>query len=345
MVNWIPLHTVLTLTILSTVTGSPKLRVGQYPDKLNKSRGANATFFCTFAFVRGVQVKWWRDGERSFLSAVTDSRYRFEIRNKASAAFLLLDVDVPDSGLYYCRASSADKAGNGTGTRLLVTAPPYSPQIVPTVSGKGSGVFLRLACSSGRFYSKELSINWFVNGTEVVTGIRGDIQPRPEKLFEASSYLEESQPVPNGTVYTCRVSYPDNQMQTHYTYFSSLAEQKSDVLPWWIYICIGSGAFLLLLLIITSILCKFCVCGGKRRKTEKRHVREKQQMQKPANFKMAYTDLDFNSLAKDTKFPQMEKRTKCPHLPPRNQQRDDKVVYATPPLKQYQGRKMGRSVQ
>ncbi|XP_072374548.1 uncharacterized protein [Scyliorhinus torazame] len=348
MIKWIRLHSVLTLTILSAVTGIATLRVGQYPDKQNKTRGANVTFFCTFPFAQDtsrVRVNWWKEGERSFLQERSDSRYQFEIRNKASASFLLLDVDVPDSGVYYCRVNKADKVGNGTGTRLLVTAPPYSPHIVPTLFGKGSALFLRLACNAGSFHSQELSIRWSVNGTEFGKGTRTDIQPGPGKLFQHSSYLEQSQPVQNGTVYTCRVSSPNNRMQTHYTYIASAGEQNLGAVPWWIYICIGSGAFLLLLLIITSILCKFCVCRGKRRKTEKRCVQEKQHMHQAANHKMAYTAEDFNKLAQNTKYQQMEKRKACPHPPPRNQQRDDKVIYATPPLKQYQGRKMGRSVQ
>ncbi|XP_072374549.1 tyrosine-protein phosphatase non-receptor type substrate 1-like isoform X2 [Scyliorhinus torazame] len=310
MIKWIRLHSVLTLTILSAVTGIATLRVGQYPDKQNKTRGANVTFFCTFPFAQDtsrVRVNWWKEGERSFLQERSDSRYQFEIRNKASASFLLLDVDVPDSGVYYCRVNKADKVGNGTGTRLLVTAPPYSPHIVPTLFGKGSALFLRLACNAGSFHSQELSIRWSVNGTEFGKGTRTDIQPGPGKLFQHSSYLEQSQPVQNGTVYTCRVSSPNNRMQTHYTYIAS--------------------------------------AGGKRRKTEKRCVQEKQHMHQAANHKMAYTAEDFNKLAQNTKYQQMEKRKACPHPPPRNQQRDDKVIYATPPLKQYQGRKMGRSVQ
>ncbi|XP_067905725.1 uncharacterized protein [Heterodontus francisci] len=343
MSSCIPL---LILVIVSTVTGASTFKVGQYPPELNERTGANATFYCSFAFpkdISTVRVHWWKDAEKTFLNAKKDSRYQFEIRNKASAVFRLLNVDVSDSGTYYCRVEIAGKAGKGAGTRLQVTAHPDSPLIVPTLFRKDSAVFLKLACNIGGVHSKDLSVNWFVNGIETVTGIRKDLQPRSGGLFQISSYLEESQPAQNGTVYTCRVSYPDRQVQTLYTYISGaedVAEQESDLLPWWIYICIGSGAFLLLLL-VTSILCKFCVCRGKRRRAEKINVQEQQHMQQPANYKMAYTAVDFSNLEKDTKHQHMNKRPACSHMPPRNQQRHDKVIYATPQLKQHQGRKMG----
>ncbi|XP_067853539.1 tyrosine-protein phosphatase non-receptor type substrate 1-like [Heptranchias perlo] len=334
---------VLSLGILSTVTGNPKLHVGQFPEILNVTSGANATFYCTFSLAQArekVQVCWWRDGEQRFLETKSDSRYQFEIRNKVSAAFHLLNVGVQDAGLYYCRVNNDGKAGNGTSTRLLVSAPPDPPQIVPTLFWKESSLFLRLACKAGGFHSKELSIDWLVNGAEIVTGIRKDIQPRPGGLFQVSGYLEESQPAQNGTVYTCRVSHPNSRVQAFYTYTSSAEERESDVLPWWIYVCMGSGVLLLLLLIITPILCKFCVSRGKGRKAEERRVQENQSMQRPAN-RMVYTAIDFTSTAKVKKPQHVDKRSACPHVPPRKQQRDGKAVYATPQFKQHQGRERG----
>ncbi|XP_020369707.1 tyrosine-protein phosphatase non-receptor type substrate 1-like [Rhincodon typus] len=336
------------LTFLWAVLANSSFKVAQYPEILNQTVGSNATFFCTFPFARDVsriRVSWWRDGERGFLREKKDSRYHFEIRNKASAAFHLRGVDVSDSGLYYCRVNHEGKVASGSGTRLLVTASADPPQIVPTLFGRESAIFLRLACISGAFHSDEISINWFVNGSEVLSGIRSQVEPRPDKRFRASSYLEETQPVRNGTVYSCRVSHRGKRVETRYTYISgaeAFAEPESGVLPWWIYICVGSGVFLLLLLIITIILCKFCTCRGRRRKGENRCA---QHMQKPANFNMTYTAMDASSLAKGTKHQHMERKAACPRVPPRNPQRNDKLIYATPELRKQQGKKMGYTVQ
>ncbi|XP_072403900.1 M1-specific T cell receptor beta chain-like isoform X2 [Chiloscyllium punctatum] len=328
------------LTVLCAVPGKSKFSVGQYPKILNETVGSNVTFYCSFPFSRDVstvRVSWWRDGERDFLQASSDSRYHFEIRNKASAAFHLQHVDVSDSGLYYCRVSNQDKAGQGSGSRLLVIASPNSPQIVPTVFGTGSTIFLRLACLSGAFHSDQLSVRWFVNGSEVLSGIRSQVEPRPGQRFEASSYLEETRPVRNGTLYSCRLSYSGRQVEVRYTYISgteAFAEPDSGVLPWWIYIAVGSGVFLLLLLIITIILCKFC--RGRRRKREHRCV---QHMQKPTNFKMAYTAVDSSGPPTGTKHQYVEKKTACPPVPLRNPQKNNKPSYASPQLRKQQGRK------
>ncbi|XP_060693778.1 signal-regulatory protein gamma-like isoform X1 [Hemiscyllium ocellatum] len=336
----VPCGLAIVLTVLCEVSGNSKFSVGQYPEILNATVGSNATFYCSFPFARDVstvQVNWWRDGERGFLLRSSDSRYHFEIRNKASAAFHLLHVDVSDTGLYYCRVSNQGKAGQGSGSRLLVTAPPNSPQIAATLLGRGSGIFLRLTCLSGAFHSDQLSVRWFVNGSEVLSGIRSQVEPRPGQGFEASSSLEERRPVRNGTLYSCRLSYSGKQVEVRYTYISgaeAFAEPDSGVLPWWIYIAVGSGVFLLLLLIITIIRCKFC--RGRRRKREHRCV---QHMQKPTNFTMAYTAMDSSGPSTGTKHQYVEKKTARPHVPPRNPQRDNKLIYASPQLRKQQGRK------
>uniref|UniRef100_A0A4W3H5G0 Ig-like domain-containing protein n=1 Tax=Callorhinchus milii TaxID=7868 RepID=A0A4W3H5G0_CALMI len=68
-------------------------------------------------------------------------------------------------------------------------------------------VFLTLVCETAAFYPENLTFTWFKNGTEITTGIHTIKRQNTEGLFEASSSVEETQSVQNGTVYTCCVSH------------------------------------------------------------------------------------------------------------------------------------------
>uniref|UniRef100_A0A4W3IRD5 Ig-like domain-containing protein n=1 Tax=Callorhinchus milii TaxID=7868 RepID=A0A4W3IRD5_CALMI len=70
-----------------------------------------------------------------------------------------------------------------------------------------SSVFLTLVCETAAFYPKNLTFTWSKNGTEITTGIHTTERQNTEGLFEASSSVEETQSVQNGTVYICRVSH------------------------------------------------------------------------------------------------------------------------------------------
>ncbi|XP_055504563.1 uncharacterized protein LOC129705152 [Leucoraja erinacea] len=314
----------LHLTMLSAVSSDS---VKQLPQILTVDAGEKAVFYCTFPFVRvnsGLQVRWWKGGERSYLEASSGQRHSFEIRNKVSAAFRLHDVRVTDSGRYYCSVQYKNKVQNGTGTELLVTVSDNPPQITSTLVRKGSSVFLRLLCTAAKSRSRELDIKWIVNGSEVDNSAELHVQPWPGDLFQVSSSLEEEHPARNGTVYTCRVSYPDKRVQNQvYVYKSDAEEAESAVVSWWIYICLGSGA-LLLTLLVTAIC---CVCKRKRRNDEYRNVREERT---PPNHRMAPMTVDSRYLKKGIKPNQMNRKTRCPHVPPRGQREFSKVIYATP---------------
>ncbi|XP_067905822.1 natural cytotoxicity triggering receptor 3 ligand 1-like isoform X2 [Heterodontus francisci] len=269
----------LILAIVSAVTGAPRLNVQQYPPYLNDSIGANVTFYCSFPFAKdifSVRVHWWKDGEKSFLKSKKDSRYQFEIRNRASAVFRLFNVDVSDSGTYYCKVKIADKVGNGTGTRLQVTAPPTPLKIAP-LEGISS-TSLKLECKTAAFYPEHLEISWLRDGVEILSGIETVKNKSAEGLYEVSSFLEEVQPAPNEVVYTCLASHVSLVVPASVNYTVNRGTDNKFQLS---FGCAGGILAILLLIIILTRL-KLKVSNGSKKNSEEVGHAEKPVTQGPS---------------------------------------------------------------
>ncbi|XP_042196345.1 HLA class II histocompatibility antigen, DP beta 1 chain-like [Callorhinchus milii] len=205
--------------------------------------------------------------------------------------------------------------------------PPAPLKITSIPLERSSSVFLKLVCKTHGFYPDELQLSWFVNGSEIATGISTDVQPSEQGLFQVSSSMEEKSAVQPGTVYTCQVSHPSLQTPAISNYIFTSPENANH-LPWWLYASIGTGAFLLLLPISILILCRCCIFKGREITPVETDVQEMQLMQRPASEGMAYATLDFNNSRKCPD-PQRKQKTTQPHAAPRVQARNTEITYAT----------------
>ncbi|XP_069757149.1 natural cytotoxicity triggering receptor 3 ligand 1-like [Narcine bancroftii] len=171
------------------------------------------------------------------------------MESKASSSFLLEKVRFGDAGIYYCRAEG-EVTGNGTGTNLIVMVSPEPLTISPKQPADGS-----LICRTSGFYPEDYSLSWFKNGQKITDGVTTRTQKTAEGLSEAVSYLKDSEPAQHGTVYGCKVVHSTLKIPALANYTVS-SEGITISFPWWIYLC--GGIFLLLLIALTLIYCKFC---------------------------------------------------------------------------------------
>lgn len=88
---------------------------------------------------------------------------------------------------------------------FIVPAPPTPLKIVAI---EGSAPHLpQLVCKTAAFYPMELDVMWQRNNVEILTGIETVRNRTADGLYEASSFLHDTQPAPGKTVYTCLVSH------------------------------------------------------------------------------------------------------------------------------------------
>ncbi|XP_051884096.1 M1-specific T cell receptor beta chain-like [Pristis pectinata] len=174
--------------------------VDQFPANLHVRRGGNLSMFCSYPLFQDIpDVYWWREGEKTFIEP--DSRKQFNV-NKGRGAFTLLNVTGADSGIYYCQVKLQQHyIGNGSGTQLTVFASPTPLKIIPIE--RVSPHSRKLVCKTAAFYPEKLEISWRRNNEEILTGIVTVENRSVEGYYEASSFLEETQPA----VYTCLVSH------------------------------------------------------------------------------------------------------------------------------------------
>uniref|UniRef100_A0A4W3H5H0 Ig-like domain-containing protein n=1 Tax=Callorhinchus milii TaxID=7868 RepID=A0A4W3H5H0_CALMI len=84
------------------------------------------------------------------------------------------------------------------GLLFCCTIHPRFPKSDPSVS-------LTLVCQTAAYYPKNLTLIWYKNGIEITTGINITEQQNAEGLYEASSFVEETQGVQSKANYTCQV--------------------------------------------------------------------------------------------------------------------------------------------
>ncbi|GCB77895.1 hypothetical protein scyTo_0016763 [Scyliorhinus torazame] len=264
------LRPILILALSFTVADRAG-RVGQMLDVNNAVAGGTVNFYCTFPLFRdksNIVVQWWKGGEREFLNTQEDPRRSFHIESKASAILRIHKVRFEDAGVYYCRVQG-EINGNGTGEQLDVSVPPDPLKIFTVPSANGSRMY---RCQTSEFYPDAYNLVWRKDGRRLTAGVKTYSTKNTKGLYEVSSYLEEPQPGPAGTVYTCEVSHSTLKIPTRVNYIVEFAgNDSSGFFAWWIYLC---GAIALLLLIIALVLCcKFCC---KKPKARERNIQMRQ---------------------------------------------------------------------
>eukprot|EP00062_Callorhinchus_milii_P018872 gi/632972784/ref/XP_007902831.1/ PREDICTED: tyrosine-protein phosphatase non-receptor type substrate 1-like isoform X1 [Callorhinchus milii] len=251
-----------TLGMIYTVVGDTLVN---QPPRLESEKGERVIFYCIVPLVRAtnaIRVHWWKDDDHNFLDAKKDSRQIFKIPNRASATFTLERLRVSDAGVYYCRVQG-EITGNGTGTTLQVSAPPSAPKIF-SMGSSDSPIY---GCTTTGYYPDDLKMEFFKNDIKL-TELKEDKQLTAEGEYNFSSTVEEKEPVPIGTTYSCTVSHPTLKNSPKAVNYTVIPEEKglNDSFAWWIYVCVGAGALLLLLPIVICA-CK-CRIRAKRRKSE-----------------------------------------------------------------------------
>ncbi|XP_043563246.1 immunoglobulin lambda-1 light chain-like isoform X2 [Chiloscyllium plagiosum] len=215
---------ILILVLSCTVTAEVK----QFLSPPNATAGETVTFHCSFPLFRDkrqIAVHWWKAGDRTFLSSKQDSRRVFQIESKASAILRINNVRFGDAGVYYCRVQG-EYTGNGTGVRLNVNASPHPLKIIPKFSATGT---LTCICKTSGFYPHDYTLAWRKDGQNVVRGTKTSAEKNAEGLFEATSYLVETQPAHSGTVYVCEVSHSTLKNPTWVNYTVSIPAPKDNM--------------------------------------------------------------------------------------------------------------------
>ncbi|XP_007902906.2 tapasin-related protein-like [Callorhinchus milii] len=196
----------LVILTIGTVAANARLTVTQTLESPIAIVAANVTFRCIFSPSdnSAVTVEWWKLGENEFLQPGSDSRKRF-LTQSGEASLQLLSVNLQDSAAYYCGVRYRGRGmTNGTGSSLVVHAPPMQPNIV---SDGNSTTSLTLVCETDGFYPEDISVTWYKDDKNVFTVNKRKQLGRDGRGYQVSSSLEETQPVRSGAVYICVVSH------------------------------------------------------------------------------------------------------------------------------------------
>ncbi|KAM3921631.1 tyrosine-protein phosphatase non-receptor type substrate 1-like [Leptodactylus fuscus] len=151
--------------------GMPDLSVFQSPPSLVIAQGQNASLGCFFSVESNVKgaVSWHRaaalDGNMS-ISQVIHLRSRFSLAHpktflsEGDASLVISQVTREDAGTYFCKVHMWEKAeAQGSGTKLLVYAPPSQPEIFLKVATK-SQEDMALTCQTSGYYPAGIAISW-----------------------------------------------------------------------------------------------------------------------------------------------------------------------------------------
>ncbi|XP_072373769.1 tyrosine-protein phosphatase non-receptor type substrate 1-like [Scyliorhinus torazame] len=202
------------------VAAHPLLEVTQIPENIYSFIGTNIAFDCTFLSFQDdsdANVYWWKLGEKQMMHPGSESRKRF-VTGNGKASFKLLNISVQDSGVYYCGVAQENRAANGSGSTLIVSALPTPVKIVPHVSESNVPGSLTLLCEMASFHPAGLTITWYKNNESIATGINTTKQLSRAGMYEAWSYFEDAQPIREGTVYICLVSHVTLQIPAMASY-------------------------------------------------------------------------------------------------------------------------------
>eukprot|EP00062_Callorhinchus_milii_P018851 gi/632972918/ref/XP_007902894.1/ PREDICTED: uncharacterized protein LOC103185939 [Callorhinchus milii] len=304
------------------------IHVTQHPKHVAINRGENVKFSCALSFTTSLRIYWWKQGESEYLAG--DHKKVFGLENTGSAFFKLLDAALQDSGIYYCTVvTQGNITVDGAGSHLTVCVPPIVLKLSSNAPQKDSSPFLTLLCETTAFYPENVTFTWSKNSTEITTGIITTNQLNAEGLFEASSCMEETQSVQNGTVYTCRVFHLSLQTPGigNYTVHLPNIEEKDRLLYLSLIAGCTVGLFFLVLLVFFGNRSKFMKMKGVHRKQNDPDHHNQQAMQGGDAETVTYITLDLKSSNKLSRPKHQEDRTVYAKI--KQKAEDDKQVYAT----------------
>ncbi|XP_038661941.1 HLA class II histocompatibility antigen, DO beta chain-like [Scyliorhinus canicula] len=106
-------------------------------------------------------------------------------------------------------------------------------------------------CSTPSFFPKNISFTWYKDGKETTTGIKTVITLNINGLYEASSRLQETQTIRDGTVYTCLVTHSTLQVPASATHIVTYPIKDTATTH---YLLISAAAFGGLLSLVLGII-------------------------------------------------------------------------------------------
>ncbi|KAM6297811.1 immunoglobulin lambda-1 light chain-like [Aegotheles albertisi] len=133
-----------------------------------------------------VTVIYWNDKRPS------DIPSRFSGSKSSSTATLTITgVQAEDEAVYYCGNYDSSSYGGvfGSGTMLTVTG---QPKVAPTVNlfSSSSSQEAILVCMLSGFYPSHVTVEWFVDGQPITSGVEtSQSQRQSNNKYMASSYL------------------------------------------------------------------------------------------------------------------------------------------------------------
>ncbi|XP_072135200.1 natural cytotoxicity triggering receptor 3 ligand 1-like isoform X1 [Mobula birostris] len=243
----------IILNVSGTAKGNSTFTLRQDPE-VTVTRGDTAKLYCIFPILphKYVRVHWWRDGEDSYLDERLDRRIYSYFLSQGSAILQINAVTAEDAGVYFCRLIHAT-VSNGTGTKLMVYDPP-TPLRLKVMLPKNKPVTLALICNTAAFFPQGLNITWYKNGSDIIPEVEPIKTKTTAGLYEASSCLTETEPVDDGTIYTCQVSHNalPNPANISYIFYSPDSD-KYNSFDQRIYGYLGTGIILFLIVIFIVI--------------------------------------------------------------------------------------------
>ncbi|XP_067906078.1 tyrosine-protein phosphatase non-receptor type substrate 1-like isoform X1 [Heterodontus francisci] len=332
MLASVVLQCLSVLGIIFTACGETSVKVNQYPESTSTNPGRNVSFRCTLPMFQdgpAVNVYWWKEGDNQYLSTGQDDRKLISVKTGFKAVLWIINVSVQDAGAYYCTVTHRGKiVGNGTGSNLVVTAPPTPLKIKSQQPEKDSSVSLTVVCVTSPFYPESISFTWYKDGNKTTTGISNVVEPNTDGLYEASSQLQETQFVLSGTVYSCLVSHSTLQISAMATYtvtYHSTGGENNHYL-----LISASAGGVVVLLVIGLIIAKRCVAkknNGVKNDGERANSPEQQTMQGTADVMAPYAELEIMNPLK-TPRPKHQERTAHVQVGTKQRTPDNKLTYA-----------------
>ncbi|XP_067854359.1 tyrosine-protein phosphatase non-receptor type substrate 1-like [Heptranchias perlo] len=193
----------------------------------------------------------------------------------------------------------------GTLLSSIFLVPPTPLKITSQEHEKDSSASLTIVCATSPFYPENITFTWYKDGTKTTTEISNVIQLNTDGLYEASSRLDDTPPVPTGTVYTCLVSHVTLQIPATATHIVTYPIGGQITRYLLISACAGVG---LVFAVLVLIIGKRCL--SKKNKGAQNDDESSDHCKQPATVDVMapYAALDMTKSRKDPR-PKHQERT------------------------------------
>lgn len=195
---------------------TPAPRFQQTESNYTYHKGERAILYCSVKHLGTKTVSWRKANETYFLTIgtviLTDDK-RFEVAHTEESTdwnLMISNVSTADSGAYECQISSVDR---GLRKEVYLNVKDEFSYAEPRISLTGTlhvdrGMTLKLTCNASGAITPPDYIDWFKDGTKIVTG--GKVELRKHFFYHSrtiTSVLTKSDVKMSDTgTYSCRTS-------------------------------------------------------------------------------------------------------------------------------------------